>query len=249
MSNPLARFTWRPTRVTLIAGVLVILGFALSDISWKFLSLTALGTFGPGILRELGWLRDKDEFEMRAARRAGYHAYLVTGLLAFVIVAFLRSGEPGPTDPTPVVTDFFVLLWFTWLLSSLLSYWGPQKTAIRILIIFGSAWFLFVAISHISEPTHLGMEMLVVVPFFTLAYVARRWPRIAGVFLIAAAGFFFYFFGLYEIFGDKPLEKGRGTVLILFMGPLLASGIALLRVSRDGDEELLIAEQPPTSAG
>lgn len=28
-----------------------------------------LGTFGPGILRELGWLKDKDEFERRAALR------------------------------------------------------------------------------------------------------------------------------------------------------------------------------------
>ena len=33
----------------------------------------------------------KDEFEMRAARRAGYHAYLVGGLMVFLLVAAYRS--------------------------------------------------------------------------------------------------------------------------------------------------------------
>jgi len=46
-----------------------------------------VGAFGPGILRELGWLKDQDEFQRRAAHRAGYHAFAVTGLVAFFIYA------------------------------------------------------------------------------------------------------------------------------------------------------------------
>lgn len=71
-----SRLEWQPTHATLIAGVVVLLGFGLSEISWAFLSLAALGTFGPGILRELGILNDQDEFQRRADRQAGYHAFL-----------------------------------------------------------------------------------------------------------------------------------------------------------------------------
>ena len=89
MANPFARVRWRPAPATLIASGVVVLGFLLTGVSWGFLALVAVGTFGPGILRELGWLKDKDEFERRAARRAGYHAYLVGGFITFLIVAYM----------------------------------------------------------------------------------------------------------------------------------------------------------------
>jgi len=34
-------------------------------LDWRGAALCALGAFGPGILRELGWLRDQDEFQRR----------------------------------------------------------------------------------------------------------------------------------------------------------------------------------------
>jgi hypothetical protein len=86
----------------------VVLGFLLTGVSWGFLTLVALGTFGPGILRELGWLKDKDEFERRAARRAGYHAYLVGGFVTFLLVAYLRSGERSIEHPGELVTLILV---------------------------------------------------------------------------------------------------------------------------------------------
>ena len=69
-----ARKRW-PTRTNLIAGGMVVAGFLLTGISWWFLLLAAFGTFGPGILREMGWLRDQDEFQRQAVHRAGYHAF------------------------------------------------------------------------------------------------------------------------------------------------------------------------------
>ena len=66
-----ALFRRRPSPVTLVGAALVSLGFLLTTIDWRFLTLCALGTFGPGILREWGWVKDKDEFQMRAAHRAG----------------------------------------------------------------------------------------------------------------------------------------------------------------------------------
>ena len=236
MRNKLfARLDWHPANGTLVAGVLVILGFFLSEINEGFFALAALGTFGPGILRELGLLEDQDEFQRVAARRAGYHAFLAAGLFTFLLLAYIRSGERNLGEMEAVVTLILAVLWFTWFLSSLLSYWGPQKTVYRILNAFGVVWLIFVVASHALEPVALIMEALVVIPFFLLAYVAKRWPRIAGGFLVVAACFFFYFFHLFEIFGPNPLERGRGMVIVLFMGPLLASGIILLRNA--GNEE------------
>lgn len=235
MARLLGRIGWRPTRVTIIAGILIILGIVLTGVNWGFVFLVGLGMLGPGLLRELGWLRDQDEFQRQAARRAGYHAFLATGLLAFFFTALFRAGYQNIKDPDSVVELLLVVLWFTWVLSSLLGYWGPRRTARTILITFGVFWLIFnIADSLHSLPTLL-MQSLVVVPFFALAWAARRWPKVAGVLLIAASAFFFYFFGLYRIFGSEPLARGRGFVIVLFFGPLFASGVALLRCGSSDD--------------
>lgn len=236
ISKLFSRLDWQPTHATLAAGAVVLLGFGLSEINWGFLSLAALGTFGPGILREMGILNDQDEFQRRADRRAGYHAFLTAGLFTFLLVSYLRSGVRNVEEPEVTVSLILAVLWFTWFLSSLLSYWGPQKTVSRVLFGFGWVWLVFNIVGNITEPIALIMQSLLAAPFFILAYVSKRWPKIAGVVLIAVSAFFFYFFHLYEIFGPNPLEKGRGMVIVLFMGPLLASGIILLRNGGDQDE-------------
>ncbi len=235
MARLLARIGWRPTKATLIAAALIILGMVLMDLNWSFLFLVGLGMLGPGLLRELGWLKDQDEFQRQAARRAAYHAFLVTGFLAFFLVGLLRSGYQGIKDPEEAVSLLLVVLWFTWVLSSLLGYWGPKRTARTILITFGIFWLLFNVVGNLNSLSALVMQCLLAVPFFALAFAARRWPKVAGVLLIAASGFFFYFFGLYRIFGNEPLARGRGFVIVLFIGPLFASGVALLRCGSSDD--------------
>jgi hypothetical protein len=222
---------WRPTPTTLIAGGLVIAGFLLTGVSWWFLLLVAAGTLGPGIGREAGWLRDKDEFQRRAHYRAGYHAFLTVGLAAFALVAFFRAG--GTVEhPHRLITFFLALLWFTWFLSSLLAYWGPQKTAARVLIAFGSVWLVFAVLSNLgSEWTGwaaLLLHPLLAAPFFVLAWLSGRWPRIAGVLLLAVAVGFFLMFELPHIARTSILEVITSVPFILFLGPLLTSGIALL---------------------
>jgi hypothetical protein len=225
-------FRRRPAPATLVGAGLVILGFFLAEIDWRFLAVSALGTFGPGILRELGWVSDKDEFQMRAAHRAGYHAFLAGGLVAFVLVGMARAAGEGVGQAGELVTVVLVVLWFTWLLSSLVSFWGARKTVSRILVSFGLVWLAFNIISNTGSE-YMGlmaifMQSLLAAPFFLLAWAARHWPRVAGVLLLLVAGFVFWFFGLYEVFGPDPLAKGRIVVTVLFMGPLLASGLMLL---------------------
>ena len=237
---------WRmPTRAGLIAGAIVVAGFLLSGVDWGFIALVGLGTFGPGILRELGWLHDKDEFQMQAARRAGYHGFLAAGTVAFLLMGFYRSHETLTGDPGPPVELILAVLWFTWLLSSLLAYWGARRMATRILLIFGGAWLVFVVLSSIDEGSLVGLLMggLLIVPFFGLAWLAGRRPMVAGVALLGFAAFFVYFFGLYEVVID-PFEKGRAMVIIFFVGPLLTAGVALLRsVPEDVGEEIEASSQ------
>ena len=243
MGDSKSRRWWRPSPTGLIAGGLVIAGFALTAIDWGFLALVGLGTFGPGIMREMGWLRDKDEFQLKAARRAGYHGFLAAGLVAFLLTAYYRSHETLTGDPGPPVELALAVLWFTWLLSSLLSYWGARRMATRILLIFGGVWLVFVVASSFDESSFslpgLLMQSLVTLPFFGMAWLARRWPRVTGLILLGFSVFFFWFFGLYRVV-DDPFATGRAMVIIFFVGPLLTSGIGLLGVVGEGhpDEEL-----------
>ena len=230
MTEPEAPKRWRPTRTNLIAGGLVIAGFLLTEVNWWFFLLAAAGTFGPGILREIGWLRDKDEFQRQAAYRAGYHAFLAVGVVAFILVAFFRSG--GTVEhPQRLVSFLLALLWFTWFFSSLLAYWGAQKTVTRVLIAFGSVWLVFAIISNLG-PEWTGwpallLTPLLAAPFFVLAWVSGRWPRVAGVLLlIAAAGFLVL--ELPHVARTSVLEVITDSEFILFFGPLFTSGVALL---------------------
>jgi hypothetical protein len=238
----------RPSAATLIASGFVILGFALSSIAWGYLAISAVAMFLPGILRELGWLKDKDEFQLEAVRRAGYHAYLAGGLFAFLMAIWYRAGDVPAQFPGALLENTLIVMWFTWLLSSLFSFWGPVKTARRILFIFGCVWLVFNLLGGGGFMTTL-MQSLLAAPFFLLWWVGGRWPRVAGVILLGAAVFFFNLFDLYEVFQVDPTHKGRIPVIVLFVGPLVAGGLALLKgggkTSEDGgdlDDDLAVEE-------
>lgn len=228
---------WRPTRATLIAGVVVITGFALSEVSWWFFLLVALGTFGPGVLRELGLLQDQDEFQRRAAHRAGYHAFLTTGMVAFFVVSYVRSGDRVMEDAQELATLFLALLWFTWFLSSLLSYWGAQKASSRILIAFGFVWLAFTIVSNLGPEwtgwAALLLHPLLAAPFFLLAWLSGRRPRITGLLLVAVSILMFQSLRFFQ----RDMSKiNDGVTVILFIGPLLASGVALLTGGKKEEE-------------
>lgn len=233
MGRPLNLPRWRPTPVSLIAGALVLAGFLLADVSWWFILLTGLGTFGPGLLRELGLLRDKDELQRHAAYRAGYHAFLAAGLVGFLVIARVRTAGHPFKDPEELGTLFVALLWFTWMFSSLIGYFGAPRTARTILLAFGCGWLLFNIAGNLHSPVGMLMQVLVTTaPFFGLAWFAGRWPRVAGALLIAAAIAFFYFF---HFFRRQFGAVTDAVTVVLFIGPLLGSGVALLGARGERD--------------
>lgn len=227
-----------PPLAGVIAGGLVILGVLLfMFVEEGLLVVAGLGAFGPGILREMGWLRDHDEFQRQAAHRAGYHAYLIGGLATVLVVSALGWSGSGLEASAEWVTLILVILWITWLFSALLAYWGARKTASRVLFTFGSFWAVFVIASLIGEAvegvtageTALGilMAVLIVGPFFALAWMAGRRPRVVGFLLLGVAAVLFVVL--------LPTWAGSlawSTILVtdtLLLAPLIASGVALLQ--------------------
>jgi hypothetical protein len=241
-----SKLSWlnpRTKPVPWVSGALVLLGFLLangtrSETWWWAILLTGLGAFGPGLLRELGLLKDKDEFQIQAARRAGYHAFLAAGLVSFLWIAFIRSGPRHLKAPEELATFFAALLWFTWMLSSLNNYWGARKTAFRVLLLYGGAWLLFCVADELRDPLGMLMHSLITVPFFACAYLSRKWPRIAGALALAASGVFFLLLSRIHQQRDLGLVVSA-TTMILFVGPLFASGIALM--ARPAPEEGAVA--------
>ncbi len=240
-----------PPLPALIAGGLVVLGIMLATfVAEVWLVVAGIGAFGPGMLRELGWLRDQDEFQRQAAHRAGYHAYLIGGLATILIVSLLRLQGRDIEVSSEWIMLILLVLWMTWLFSALLAYWGARKTASRVLLTFGSFWAVFVIADVIGGESNntaeslLGvlMSFLVVGPFFLLAWTAGRWPRRTGAALLTVSAFFLMMFGVRWASGSLPLPAVFVTVTLLLV-PLIAPGIALLREETPSNED---GESPET---
>ena len=143
-------------------------------------------------------------------------------------MAFFRSGERTIENTHRLATLFLSLLWFTWFLSSMLAYWGPHKAAAWILRVFGSVVLVFTIISNLGPEwtgwAALLLHPLLAAPFFALAWLSGRRPRVSGILLLANSVFFFVLFRMWKD-GLEGLIEGT---FIFILGPLLASGVALL---------------------
>lgn len=222
------------------AGLMVFLGILLSvTVDMRFMLLTGLGAFGPGILREFGVLKDQDEFARMATYRAGYYASLFAGSVAVILIAVLKAGSVDIEHESLALAIILSTIWLVSIFSVIHKFWGVQKAVYRILIVFGSFWWVFIILSHIQEPMTFLMESLLVVPFFLLAWVSKRWPRIAGsLIIVVAVGCFF----LFRIITDDPeLILQKVMVFIMFICPLLVAGVSLLLLKPEIDE--IIQEQ------
>lgn len=226
---------------SMVPGALVALGVLLWMVAGKaWLVVAGLGAFGPGILRELGWLDDLDEFQREASRRAAHHAYLIGGLVTTLVITGLHLDGRPPEFPAELITFILVVFWLTWMFSYLMAYWGPTRTASRVLLAFGGFWALFVVLDAIGEASDVGEALLglaigtlFVAPFALGAWAAGRWPRSTGLMLLVAGA------GLLMVVA----VPGRGTwttrllTPALLVVPLIASGLGLLRVG--GEQETI----------
>ena len=160
------------------------------------------------------------------------------------LLPFRRADDQGSPGTCHVLPGASLVHLVPQLAAGLL---GPQKTAARILYVFDSVWLVFTIISNLgSEWTGwaaLLLHPLLAVPFFALAWFSRRRPRVTGILLLAVSVFFFQFFGWFRS-GVLGLVT-ESVTLILFLGPLLASVVALLGAGtksecpEEAEEELM----------
>jgi hypothetical protein len=230
--KPLASLRPGKLRLSLagiVSCVLVIVGLllgAMVDMGW--LILFGLGAFGSSVLRALGLLRDQDEFQREAARRAGYHAYLAGGFFLCAVAVAKSWGAANLDHDEFSASVGLAVLVIVYFMSRVVSFWGARGAAFRVLLAFGFFWLAFVVLSH--PGLELLIESAVALPFFLLAFASRRWPRASGAVLLVVAAFAFWFFGLAKAFRGN---QGSVMVILAFVLPLCAMGVALLAARPD----------------
>jgi hypothetical protein len=203
----------------LILGITVHIGF---------FGLFALGAFGPGVLREAGFLHDLDDFQLEAVRRAGYRAYLAGGFFLTAVLIVRQWGQLSLGPDLVPASLVLCLLVVIFMMGYGLSFWDVRQAAAFLLVGVGLFWTVFVVLSHWAEPRALlGEGAVVVAPFFIGAFLARRWPKLAGLLLVAVAAFSVYFFHLYKP-GPAPRVFTQLFVITLIPLPLAVLGSALL---------------------
>jgi hypothetical protein len=201
-----------------------------------FLVLAAAGAVGPTLLRQAGLLDDHDEFQKQAAASAANHAFVASVVVATAVLAARAWRGPLGRDPEAGLwlVLFGVVLGvrfaaYAW------RFWDARRAALRILVAFGTLWLLFVVLSHGAEPKALAVEGLVVVtPFFVLAALSPRFPRFVGAVLVALAigGAFFF-----HVFTPRPQASGPLAVVLFLLLPLALTGVGLLGVRPDREDE------------
>lgn len=221
---------WVPAvSIALIAAGLVLGATA----GMGFLALFGLGAFGPALLREAGLLRDEDEFQRAAHARAARRAWLTTGIFLTVVIAAREWGHAHLEHDATPASGVLAVLSVTYFLSAATSFWGARTAAFRILMAFGLFWLVFVVLSHWGTLA-LAPEAALTLPFFALAFAARRWPRPAGALLLLVGLAAIPFFRLQRIAGEQ--SASALMVFVVFVLPLLFCGWSLVSPGSEASE-------------
>jgi len=163
------RLAWGLPRAAWIVFGLILLGLALSALrtliqpSWERLlyhvsgALILCGFFGPGLLREAGFLRDQDEFQVAVAQRAGWRAFLTGGLALLLLSHFMPWPEPpalGRELPKLPLSAVLLVMLLTFVCSYLQDYWGARRGAA---IFLGAMAGLLVLVALLELPDWSGV--------------------------------------------------------------------------------------------
>jgi len=222
---------WGFSPVGIVAVLLVFAGFFLAvTVHIVFFAVLAVGAFGPGLLRQLGFIRDLDECQKRASVEAAHRAFIAAGLFLTAVIVARNWGKLSLGDDLVPASLVLALVLVVYAVSYCLSFWDPRQAAFLVLLSFGVFWLVFVVLSHGNEPGPLFAEAgLVAVPFILAAFLAKRWPRVIGLLLLAAGIAAIFFFHLIPPAGATPERMfGKIGVIILLPLPLALMGLALL---------------------
>ena len=208
-----------------------VTAFALQHRWWWLQGVAAAAITLPSVLREIGVLKDADEFTRTVARRAGFHAMaFVSGLYLLTIILHqcgVADGTLGSAETVKITEAIF-------LISYLLQYWGAREGVFRLFL--GSAAVTASGLAGFWRPenpttfrlTALGALLGFALFQSGLALLVRMHPRAAGralmLLMVGATGFYAW---VSTDSGTWPLVGGI-LQIALFFG---VTGWVLLRES------------------
>ena len=220
------------------------------------LGLVGLGVIGPPLLRELGLLRDADDYTRQAMYRAGFHALLlvVALLIANRILAFYASRLPAPFGVHGLyfTLEFLIqIALVVYAVSYVLQYWGPRVGAARVLI----GGCLFAVVSSVGALISMrdqvqGTDVIMnLVAFFgialavaILAWITLRRPRLGGGILLVLTVLILgklvlLFAGMGPPQGQPAIQGMFWTTIMSMLWVLVLSGALGVALMRNADQD------------
>ncbi len=171
-----------------IAIAVLMTAIALEPWWPRLQGMAMAAIFLPSVLREIGVLKDADEFTRAVAYRAGFHALaFVTGLFQLTYLLHqigVADGWLGSAETIKITEGVF-------LVSYLLQYWGARQGVPRILL--GTAamtvatlpWLLRPEFATLSRLAAMGALVSSAVILVGLAMLVRARPRLGARVLTA----------------------------------------------------------------
>ncbi len=188
----------------------------------------------PSLLREIGVLKDGDEFLLGVAHRAAFHAMICAVFLLMVTRILRAAGVMEGLSPAGSLG----LVEGTFLVSYLLQYWGAREGTSRIFL--GAAALAAVTLVPCLRHQYTEVRLLwlgtisaLVIVLTGLSFLVRARPRLSARVLVALSSLsigFFAWFSFAATPNPQPWTFVSGaTQFILLFG---CTGIALWRESR-----------------
>jgi hypothetical protein len=226
----LPRTAWIAFGVILLSVLVALLrSFIQPTLERELYHLSGLlllaGLFGPGLLRESGLLRDRDEFQAAAARRAGFRAFLTGGITLLMLAHFMPWPDPpvmGRELPKlPLQTTLLVML-LTYVCSYLLDYWGTRRGATVILGTMAALSAFGAILDEMPDLMHVLIDLRFSAGFLLALLIARRYLQVAGLFLFAMLL-------LILVNAHALANTSHLPILALLTTPPLICGVAMIR--------------------
>ena len=211
------------------------------------LAVVALAVFAPSILRELGIIKDADEYTLGVMRRAGFHAALAVGALIFLDHALaimgLHPGRQSPAEPMVLGSETLrkALIW-VFLISYLIQYWGARGGVARVLL--GAAVMTLAPVAFLLSPgdypwpgTFAAVAIGSAVVMAALAWIVNRTPRAGGALLVTVC---IVALAALAKTGLADPRARWGVISVMLQAALVfgVTGVALLRETRTKEAEL-----------